>query len=89
MSAMKNTLNESEINVSYTENGAKGYKTTGKELLDMNFKIPSMRKMDETEIEKMFIRAWGDDPRLATLWAFYAGDVRGGLGERRLFRILE
>ena len=28
-------------NVSVTENGAVGYKTTGKPLLDMNFKISS------------------------------------------------
>jgi hypothetical protein len=29
--------------LSYTENGAIGYKTSGKELLDINFAISSMR----------------------------------------------
>ena len=33
MNAMKQTLN----NESITENGAIGYQTTGKELLDLNF----------------------------------------------------
>ena len=37
-------LNE-DFNYSITENGALGYRTTGKELLDMNFAISSMRKM--------------------------------------------
>ena len=37
---VKKTILE-DYNDSYTENGAKGYKTTGKNLLDMNFKIPS------------------------------------------------
>ena len=36
MENMKETMNE-EFNESVTENGAVGYKTTGKELLDFNF----------------------------------------------------
>ena len=34
--AMANTLNE-DYNVCVTENGAVGYRTTGKALLDLNF----------------------------------------------------
>ena len=37
MSAMKKTLND-EYNVAFTENGAAGYRTTGKSLLDLNFR---------------------------------------------------
>lgn len=36
MSNLKSTLNN-ECNVSVTENGAVGYRTTGKALLDLNF----------------------------------------------------
>ena len=42
MSFMKNL--EDEMNVSVTENGALGYKTTGKALLDFNFKVATYRE---------------------------------------------
>ena len=41
---------ENTLNVSYTENGARGLKTTGKNLLDMNFKVTSYRNMSESEL---------------------------------------
>lgn len=86
MEQLKNTLDD-QYNVSVTENGAKGYRTTGRELLDLNFMVSSMRTMEEDEIRARFSRAFYEDRRLAVKWMFYAGDVRGGLGERRLFRI--
>lgn len=71
-----------------TENGAVGYETTGKALLDMNFKVASYRTAGEDEILSDFVKAYAEDPVLATKWVFYVGDIRQGLGERRLFRIL-
>lgn len=71
-----------------TENGAVGYVTTGKALLDMNFKVASYRNKSEDEILVDYVKAFAEDPELAVKWMFYAGDVREGLGERRLFRIL-
>lgn len=71
-----------------TENGAVGYKSTGHKLLDMNYSIPKYRNAGEAEIISDFEKAYEADPVNAVLWAFYARDVRGGLGERRLFRIL-
>ena len=73
---------------SITENGAVGYQTTGKALLDMNYKVSSYRNRSESEILGDFIKALAEDPVLALKWAFYVGDIREGLGERRLFRIL-
>ena len=46
--AMKSTLNN-EYNVSVTENGAVGYRTTGKALLDINFAVASLRGMTDEE----------------------------------------
>lgn len=77
-----------EGNVSVTENGAVGYRTTGKALVDMNFAVSSMRSMEEEQIINRFIKAFYEDKRLAVKWLFFASDVRGGMGERRLFRIL-
>lgn len=37
-----------------TENGAVGYRTSGKELLDLNFAVSSMRNWDENEICKQY-----------------------------------
>ena len=85
MDNLKQTLGE-DFNVSVTENGAVGYRTTGKELLDINFAVSSMRNKSETEIANMFAKAYYENNLLAIKWLFYAGDVRGGLGERRLFK---
>lgn len=71
-----------------TENGALGYATTGKELLDLNFAVASLRNMNEREISKRFLKAYYENPELAMKWLFFLRDVRGGLGERRSFRII-
>jgi hypothetical protein len=84
---LKKTL-DNEYNVSITENGARGYKTTNHSLLDMNFKVSSYRKRSENEIIQDFMNAFREDKILAMRWLFYARDVREGLGERRLFRAI-
>ena len=87
MNAVRQTLNN-EYNVSVTENGAIGYRTTGKELLDLNFAVASLRKMSDAEIAKRFRKAFCEDKILAMKWLFYARDARRGIGERRLFRVV-
>ena len=86
MESLKETLNE-DMNVSRTKNGALGYRTSGKELLDLNFSVSSMRNMNEDQIEKKFAKAFYEDKLLAVKWLFMARDAREGLGERRLFRV--
>lgn len=71
----------------HTENGALGHKTTGKYLLDLNFSVSSLRNMKETDVARKFIAAFEEDPVLAMRWLFFARDIRGGMGERRLFRV--
>lgn len=79
---------ESQRNVSFTENGARGYKTTNNALLDFNFKLPYYRSAIAGEIIKDFAKTIQQDARLALRYLFYLRDIRGGLGERRTFRIL-
>lgn len=67
---MKETLNE-DFNESVTENGAIGYRTSGKALLDINFSISSMRNMGEDQIIDKFVKAFYEDKRLAMKWLFY------------------
>lgn len=83
--AMHNEILD-DYNESVTENGAIGYRTTGKELLDLNFAVASLRSASEEEIWEKFRRAFYENKVLAMKWLFFARDVRGGLGERRLFR---
>ena len=85
MDAVKGTLNN-EFNYSMTENGALGYRTSGRELLDLNFSVASLRKATPRDIADRFIKAFYEDKIMAMKWLFFARDVRGGLGERRLFR---
>lgn len=86
MNDLKETLNE-DMNISITENGAVGYRTTGKELLDINFAVVSMRRMSEQQIVDKFVKAFYEDKIIAIKWLFYARDAREGVGERRLFRV--
>ncbi len=71
-----------------TENGALGYATTGKALVDLNFAVSSLRNESEEEIIKRFVKAYYEDKVLAVKWLFFLRDIRGGLGERRSFRII-
>lgn len=84
--ALKSTLNDQ---ISVTENGAIGFKTSGKALCDINFAVSSLRGADESKILKMWQEAYAEDPVVAIKWLFMARDIRGdGMGERRLFRVI-
>lgn len=85
MDNMKSTLNQSSL--AYTDNGALGYSTSGYNLLDLNFKITAMRNKNDKVIEDAYAKAFYEDRLLALKWLFYARDARGGVGERRLFRV--
>ena len=84
-SALKNTLSNA---VQLTENGAVGYVTTGKNIVDMFFKISSYRNMPESAIKADFAKVYAENPNLAVKFAFYVGDIREGLGERRAFKAM-
>ena len=88
MSDLKKKADLLQSNVSVTENGAIGYKTTGKALLDCNFMLASMRNMDESMILNTFLPAYNENPTLALIWLFFARDCREGCGERRTFRVI-
>lgn len=70
-----------------TENGAFAYSTTNDVLLDLFAQIGSLRPRSDAEIIMKVADAMAVDPVLTTKMVFHAGNVRGGLGERRTFRI--
>lgn len=71
-----------------TENGALAYRTSGHELLDLNFSVSSLRNRPEPYICNAFRKAYYENPDLAVRWLFFLRDARGGMGERRSFRIM-
>ena len=71
-----------------TENGAAARETTGDSLIDLFGVIGAMRERDEMDIQNMFHSAFAEDKLLATKMMFYARNCRGGLGERRTFRVM-
>lgn len=87
MEKVKETLNE-EFNQSVTENGAVGYRTTGRAMLDFNYKVASYRRKSEEEIVRDFEKVWLDNKILAMQFLFFIRDREEGLGERRLFRVI-
>lgn len=76
------------MNWTYTENGAVTLRSTGSECLDLFATIGALRTQSDREIEDRFLRAYAENPDLAMKILFYARDVRGGLGERAVFRTL-
>lgn len=75
-------------NFTRTENGAIALNTTGDARLDLFGTIGSLRNTTDNRIQTLFAEAYKMDPLFATKIAFYARDVRGGLGERNAFRTI-
>lgn len=72
-----------------SENGAVVYNTTnGGALLDLFGVVGALRTREDYEITEKFAAAYREKPELAMRLMFYARNVRGGLGERRTFRLM-
>lgn len=77
-----------EANMTTTENGAAAYESTGSECLDLFATIGALRRESEEDIIIRFVRGYTENPDIAMKLLFFARDVRGGLGERRVFRVI-
>jgi hypothetical protein len=84
MNEFQNEINRTN-SMQYTENGATGHSTTGNELVDLNFKVPSFRKGVPTNELLTFDVAMRKNLSYAIKWLFFLRDAREGLGEKRAF----
>ncbi|MBO5373660.1 MAG: DUF2828 family protein [Lachnospiraceae bacterium] len=79
---------KNEANKTFTENGAVTYATTGSKCLDLFAAIGAIRNASDKDILVRFVRAYIEDKDIAMKLLFYARDIRGGLGERIVFRVI-
>ena len=73
------------INMTTTANGALAHNSTGSHILDFFYHGATLRK-DADKALKLFKEAFYEDPTTALRILFYIRDVRGGQGEREVFR---
>lgn len=69
-----------------TENGMTTNSSALNACVDLFGDIGAMRGQDKTRLIKLFASAYGEDPMTAMRILFWARDVRGGSGERQVFR---
>ena len=77
-----------DANAASTENGAMTHATTESDCLDLFATIGALRGASDGEIETRFLRAYAENRDVAMKLLFFARDARGGLGERRVFRVI-
>jgi len=75
-------------NDTFTENLMPTHSTSLDRCVDLFAGIGSARNWSEDEIESAFVRAFEQEPLTAMKILFWARDVRGGAGERRVFRVI-
>lgn len=72
---------------SFTANGAITHSTSLNTVLDLFFIAGASRTMEESVIQNMLTKAYAENKFLTLKVIFWAGDIRGGQGERRFLRI--
>ena len=72
---------------SLTENGAITHSSSNDILLDLFFLAGACREIPEEEIQRKIQQAYSENQLFTLKIIFWAGDVRGGAGERRFFKV--
>lgn len=79
-----NALKQDELD--YSTNGATMYSTSKSPLVDLNFKVSSLR--NKTTLKQAwfdYFKALQEEPIYALKWLLYLRDIRQGIGERDAF----
>ena len=84
---MKNSLlSAMQTKDSLTENGMVTNSTSLNNCVDLFFQIGAMRGADKQRLINVFTKAFGENPLTAMKLLFWARDIRGGAGERQIFK---
>src|SRR5574343_643302 len=81
------TAMEQTVAWKLTENGLDALNTTFDSCLDLFSTIGALRTRSDSDIANKFMKAYTEQPLTAMKILFYARDIEGGLGERRVFRV--
>lgn len=83
---MSKLFDASRTKSQLTLNGAVTHESSLNKNLDLFFKIGTLRKNPEIVSEDMFWQAFSEDSDYAIRVLLYSRDIRGGMGERNIFR---
>ena len=83
--AFVSAINAPTVPNTTTTNGMPAFTKAGNALVDLFYNIGSSRNNPDAAV-RQFISAFVEDRLLATKIAFWARDIRGGAGEREVFR---
>jgi hypothetical protein len=81
-----NLINALQTKDTVTTNGMVTNSTSLSACVDMFFNIGALRGKDVNTIQNLFVKAYAEDKLIATKLLFWSRDVRGGSGERQIFR---
>lgn len=82
-------LVENQLNVTTTDNEAITPISTKNHLLDFFYHGAALRnELDDNRVIQLFSNAFSQDKLLALKTLFYIRDIRGGQGERKVFRTI-
>lgn len=83
---MTTLLNAMRTKDSLTANGMVTNSSSLNLCVDLFFQIGAMRGKDKTRLINAFTKAFGENPLTAMRLLFWARDIRGGAGERQIFK---
>jgi hypothetical protein len=85
---MSNLLRAMQTKDTLTTNGMATNSTSLNHCVNLFFQIGAMRGKDKKELVNIFVKAVNEDALTAIKLLFWARDIRGGAGERKIFRDL-
>lgn len=80
-------ITEQMIGQAFTEKGDKAFLSTGSACLDFFSLVGGMRNNIKDSL-KLFMKSYYENPLITIKLLFYVRDIRGGLGERSIFRYI-
>lgn len=83
---MSTLLNALQTENTFTENGMTTNSSSLNSCVNLFFQIGAMRGKDKQVLINAFVKAYSEDALTAMRLLFWARDVRGGAGERQVFR---
>ena len=83
---MDTLLSALQTNDTLTQNGMTTSSSSLNSCVNLFFQIGALRGQDKQILLNAFVKAYCENPLTATRLVFWARDIRGGAGERQIFK---